>query len=325
MTSKERTKKRLCCWLAWVLAVSLSGCMVIGISSCGDLPGRFERTEQSSAPLETGLLVVAQTHNGSITVRDTQSQQCFVEARIKVRARTDELAQQIAQQIEIKLDQAPGKLTIRLEKPKQQSEKYHVTVDYDIKIPRENSLQLASHNGNIDVSHIAGDVKGTTHNGLINAKDISGNVELQSYNGHVSCQSIGGRAKLTTHNGRVKLAEADSSCHIRTYNGSVHCHAICGDADIETHNGSIKVVYDPHADPAPNVRLTTYNNNIDLTPPADLSATVELATYNGTINSDLPVVVQGPLARRTLNGTIGTGQGRLHLATHNGSVHLGRQ
>lgn len=49
---------------------------------------------------------------------------------------------------------------------------------------------------------------------------------------------------------------------------------------------------------------------------------LELKTHNGSIRTDLPVTVVGEVSKRKLKGTIGTGQGKLHLQTHNGSIKI---
>jgi DUF4097 and DUF4098 domain-containing protein YvlB len=71
-----------------------------------------------------------------------------------------------------------------------------------------------------------------------------------------------------------------------------------------------------------NVSLTTHNGGIDFTAPPSFSAAVEASTHNGSIKTDLPVTVVGEVSKKKLKGTIGTGQGKLHLVTYNGSIRI---
>ncbi len=92
--------------------------------------------------------------------------------------------------------------------------------------------------------------------------------------------------------------------------------------ELRTHNGGVKAAYAKNAPPVCNISIVTHNGGVDFTAPSNLSAEVEVATHNGSINTDLPITVIGKVTKRKLTGTIGTGQGKLHLETHNGSIKI---
>ncbi len=68
--------------------------------------------------------------------------------------------------------------------------------------------------------------------------------------------------------------------------------------------------------------MTTHNGSIDLTTPPDLSARIAASTHNGSIKSDLPITVSGEIGKTRVSGTIGTGEGKVELETHNGSIRI---
>ena len=105
-------------------------------------------------------------------------------------------------------------------------------------------------------------------------------------------------------------------------NGKIICRDISGDTQLKTHNGGINVYYSETAPPACEVSLITHNGSVEFASPPNFSAEVDASTHNGSINTELPITVKGKVSRRKLTGIIGTGQGKLHLETHNGSIRI---
>ncbi len=269
-----------------VLLVSLLCLLSVGIGSCINIGGaKYERTVQLSSPFSPGSNFTAQTHNGSITIAGADIADCNLTATIIGRAMTEEGAKKIAEQTTIKLIPSGDKLTARIDKPTFRFTQ-SVSVSLDVTIPDKADLGLATHNGSLVIKNITGRLNGTTHNGKITAEQVSGT------------------AKLYTHN------------------GSVICKEISGDTKLKTHNGSIKVYYSQAAPSVCDISLITHNGGVELTTPKNFSGEVEASTNNGSINTELPITVKGKVSKKKLTGTIGTGQGKLYLETHNGSIRI---
>ena len=263
--------------------VVIAGCC-FNIGSCA-MRAKYERTVQLSAPLSPGSSFAAQTHNGSITIAGADVTDCNLTATITARAVTEEDAQKLAERVKIKLETFGDKLTAKIDKPTFRFNQ-SVSVSLDVTVPNRTDLKLNTHNGSIRITDIAGRLNATTHNGKVTAEQISGTTELH------------------------------------THNGSVICREISGDTQLKTHNGSIKVYYSEDAPSVCNISLITYNGGIELATPSNFSGEVKASTHNGSINTELPITVKGKVSRRKLTGTIGTGQGKLHLSTHNGSIRV---
>jgi hypothetical protein len=236
-----------------------------------------------SAPLSPGSTFAAETHNGSITTNGADVVDCDLTATIIARAATEEEARELAEKIEITLEQSGNRLTARIKRPTHLVNK-SVSVSLDATVPNRTDLGLRTHNGAIKVADITGHVNATTHNGKVTTERISGAVVLETHN--------------------------------------VTCTELSGDAKLKTHNGSVNVYYSEAAPSANDISITTYNGGIAFTAPPGLSARIDASTHNGSINTDLPIMVSGKVSKRQLAGTIGSGQGRLHLETHNGSIRI---
>jgi DUF4097 and DUF4098 domain-containing protein YvlB len=161
-----------------------------------------------------------------------------------------------------------------------------VGVSLDVNVPNQTNLELLTHNGAVEIARITGRVNATTHNGKVTAENVSDAIVLQ------------------------------------THNGSVNCTEISGDAELKTHNGNVKALYAQTAPAVRAISIITHNGSIEFAAPPGFSAQVEATTHNGSVHTDLPITVVGKVSKNKLKGTIGTGQGKLHLETHNGSIGI---
>lgn len=261
----------------------LAGC-TINVGGCA-MNAKHQRTIPLSAPMSPGSTFVAETHNGSITTNGADVADCNLIATITARARTEEEAIELAEKVEVSLESVGDRLVVKIEKPTNLVNK-SVGVSLDATIPNRANLELVTHNGSVRITEITGRINAKTHNGKVTTTKVSGYV------------------KLVTHN------------------GSITCKDASGDMNLKTHNGSVKVYYCDSNEPIDEISIVTYNGSVELAAPPDLSAKVDARTNNGSINTDLPITVSGKVSKNRLSGTIGSGEGRLYLETHNGSIRL---
>jgi hypothetical protein len=280
MKNLRIVKISLGCFLS--VLVLLTGCCI----NLGCLmQARYERTVQLSAPLSPGSTFIAETHNGSITMTGGEVSECSLTATIVTRARTDEEAQELSDQVSLTLVPSGDRLTLKIDKPTHLVNK-SISVSLDVSVPSKTSLDLLTHNGAVRITDITGHVDATTHNGKTTADNVSGTTIL------------------------------------KTHNGEIRCREVSGDTKLETHNGGVDVVYSETASPVCDVSIVTHNGGIDFTSPPGFSAQVNASTHNGHVHTDLPITVTGNVSKSSLKGTIGTGEGTLKLETYNGSIKI---
>ena len=263
---------------------SLCLCLLSVVGGCGPTV-MYERVVQLSAPMQQSASLAARTHNGSISINGADVVECNLTATITARAATEDQARKLAERTKIRLEPVGKGLKASVKKPNLASNQ-SISVDFDITLPKHANLELTTHNGAVKIADITGAVTGSTHNGGITVSKVFGNLNLQ------------------------------------THNGSIKSRDISGDARLETHNCIIKAYYSKPDSSAGNVSIVTHNGGIDFVAPPDFSAAVDIKTHNGSIKTDLPIQVIGEVNKRKLTGTIGTGQAKLHLETHNGSISI---
>ncbi len=192
---------------------------------------------------------------------------------------------ELAEKVEISLEPSGDILAVKIRRPTHLINK-SVSVSLDVTVPNETNLELGIHNGSVRITDVAGMVNATTHNGKVTTERVSGSTVFV------------------------------------THNGSITCRETSGDAKLKTHNGSAKVFYSEAAPAVSDISIIIYNGSIEFVSPPDLSARIEASTHNGSIKTDLPITISGKVSKRKLTGTIGSGEGRLHLETHNGSIRI---
>ncbi len=260
------------------------------------------KIEKFSVPLESGSMLKMETRNGAITVNGTDAVNCKIKATIVAKARSEHRTEQLAKETEIKLESSEKKLTVKIEKPNLASGE-SVTVNFDIAVPIQTSVDLVSRNGAITVEKISGNIKVATRNGHVTCGQIDGDLTVRTRNGHVTCDQIDGNLTVATRNGRVT------------------CDQIDGDLTVTARNGRSRIAYSQKATPVCKVSIISRNGKIDFTPPPDFSASVEVRTRKGSIHSDLPIMATDKTGN-SLKGTIGSGEGKLYLQTRNGDITI---
>ena len=106
-------------WITLSLVFCLCLLLVAGgceISMGGWPQAKYERTVQKQVPLAAGSTVVTETSFGSVTVVGADVTDCNVTAKIFAQAPTEQEAQEIAEQVQIKLEQIGNTLEIMAER-----------------------------------------------------------------------------------------------------------------------------------------------------------------------------------------------------------------
>jgi len=327
------------------LAALLSSLLLAG-SSCiyisNDTTARYERQESLSAPLEAGSTFSARTHDGSINVEGVDTSECRVEATIAGHAGTMERAEELARQVEVKLERAGDRLEVVINRPPTTGNAY-TSVSLRVQVPGRTSLVLATDDGAVDIAGISGTISAETSDGAIDVKNTSGSARLKTSDGAIACVQVrADNLDVQTSDGGIKLNDVTAksatartsdgeisagniradSLTLRTSDGSIRCNGIAAER-IESHtgDGSIHIECAADAPKAPYVDVTTSDGQITFVAPPGVSAAIEAGTNDGSIHTQLPITVQGEV-KKSLHGTIGAGEGRIRLRTENGSITI---
>lgn len=290
----------LACLLTLTAFLSTS-CIVIGHHT---ERVRCERDVPLSAPLQPGSSFSASTDDGSITVKGLDTSECRVQAKVVTYARTQEAAEELAQQIKVRLEPAGNGLKVVIDRPPIIRDA-HFGVSLDADVPGKTNLALETSDGGVKITNVTGTIDAKTSDGGIEAEGLKGDVRLRTSDGGISVNEV--RA---------------NSLDLRTSDGSIRCrNIVAARMDCHTSDGAIEIEFAPDAPKAINVNATTSDGSITFTAPPGLSAVIEADTGNGSVHTQLPITVQGKIGK-SLRGTIGGGEGKIHLQTNDGSITI---
>lgn len=313
----------ICCF------ITFAGC-VINISGYSTPRSKYEKTVELSKPMPEGTLFSAGSNDGWITITGDDVTECSVTATIIARAESDEKAQKIAEESNVKLEKFGSRMTLKLEKPVLRNNE-SVDIRFTAIVPKTCDLEINTDDGDITIENINGDIEIKTDDGKVNISQIDGDIIAGSDDGSITIDNVNidnklqrnnGRIDIQTDDGRVILSRILGNIKVRSDDGSARAEGIVGDVDMQSDDGRITAIYCKDAGGVYNVSMVTNDGAIDFTAPANFSADVEVITDDGSVNTDLPIQVRGKLGKRGIKGVIGAGQGRLFIKTDDGSVRI---
>jgi hypothetical protein len=341
----EEMTRRSYTRIAWtaLLAAMVPVCTSCVIIHSGDWDGaRYEKEVELSAPLSAGSSFAAETRDGSIRVEGVEANDCKMVAKIVAHARTEERAQELAEQVQVRLEPAGAGLKVATEGPRTMGNMRY-SVSLEAKVPVQTSLTLGTDDGAVRITGVTGAVDARTSDGSIEVEALKGNVKLRTSDGRITGTRLeAGTLDLHANDGSIKVTDTSAkTCTARTSDGSITLTDVraesivantsdstirleriaAGRVECHTSDGSIHIEFAEYAPKAPNVTATTSDGGITFVAPPELSATIDASTDGGSIRTGLPITVEGKVGK-SLTGRIGDGEGRIRLRTHDASITI---
>jgi DUF4097 and DUF4098 domain-containing protein YvlB len=263
-----------------------------------------------------------QTHHGYINITGTDGNDCHIIANIRVQAESTEKANEIANRINIKLDNSQDKTAVIIDKPAQFQD-YGVYVSYDIQLPRRTTVEPGTTHGKIECLSLTGNVTAlTTHDPII-CSDIHGNLNLNTTHAAIKLTDITGDVNARTTHDTIEAERIIGNCELNTSHGKVVCKEMNSPKlRIHTSHDNVEVSFKPDVKPEIETDITTSHGNIAFHVPPSFGGKVSMSTTHGKVKTQIPLTVTGEISENNLTGTIGTGTGAITLQTSFDNIHL---
>jgi DUF4097 and DUF4098 domain-containing protein YvlB len=181
----------------------------------------------------------------------------------------------------------------------------YATLNLTVFVPRQTNLVARTGDGNIDARGVTGEIELATGDGRVEASNLNGNLNVRTGDGSMELMDVAGRLQAQTGDGWMKIRGRFEALEARTGDGSI---------EITVERGSKM---------AAAWRITTGDGSVQVSLPDDLSADLDVQTNDGTISTDLPVTISGRIGR-TLQGRLNQGGNTLTVRTGDGSITLKR-
>ena len=238
--------------------------------------------------------------NGRTAVSGEERDDIEVRVTKIARAESEEGARILLDEIRVTSTDVAGALELDVEIPRKWNRRG--SVNLEIFLPNDLSVELTGANGRLDVCGVKGAVSVQSSNGAASLRDIVGDVNVSTSNAKVFCSHICGHLVARSRNGRILL---------EGHSGSI---------DASTSNGSIRVSLDDVG--LDGVQLATSNGPIVLALPDPVDCDIDVRVDNGTIRNDRELCQCTRESNGRVIGRLGEGGALVKLRTSNGSIAL---
>jgi DUF4097 and DUF4098 domain-containing protein YvlB len=271
-------------------------------SLLGNLPWSDRLEAEEVLHFEKPNEGIVRLHDGNGSMSITGEDRGDIELRvIKIaRAECEEGAEELLDGMRIRPAFVGGALELEVEIPEKWNRRG--TVNLEMRVPRELSVELSATNGRIEVEGVRGCVRARSRNGSATIRDVVGDISVTTSNAKVSCLDTCGRLVARSRDGKIELQQ---------HRGSI---------DASTSNGLIRASVEEVGESG--VSLATSNGRIVLDLPEEVDADVDVRVDNGTIRNDLEQCHCTRSSQGRVLGRLGAGGALIKLRTSNGSVYL---
>jgi len=281
---------------------------------------------------------------GDVTVTGSEGDEVEVTARLNLWGSDEEDARR---QVDVQMTQEGNRINVRVVRPEWAYVGFASTrsprVDFEIRVPSETSLQLATSSGDLAVSGVTGTAKLETSFGNIEVEEVRGLVSAQSDSGDITLIGLseGGDLEAETNFGKLVLRDitADSlTAHSDSGDVQVEAVTLDGVLDLRTNFGDIEVrnateaeltlktdsgrIYFSGSLHAEGVHLVESGfGKVHLVLPADAAFDLDAETDFGSIKTDFAVTVT-EFEEKHIVGEVNRGGPPLQIHTDSGDITL---
>jgi DUF4097 and DUF4098 domain-containing protein YvlB len=265
--------------------------------------------------IPAGAHVMVTTALGSITAHVGDGNDLRVSVTETAEAANESAADELLKSLKVVIEQTREGYSVH--PVNQEMETGHVTVDFDLTLPKSVSLSADSQHGDISISGLAGAVSVTTQAGDIEVHDIGSDVTAQLVKGDARIDDIAGGVRITGRGNEIEMNDVAGDAtlqgeffgpvRIRNVSKTTHYTSQAGDLTLshltgrlELDSGAIDV-----SDVGGFAKLVTHDKDIEV---ENVAGRLDIAGTHG----DIKVTYAQP-PREDINIANGTGEVDLTL------------
>ena len=191
--------------VAGLAAMLLAGCYI----HTDMFKAKFSRSEDLTAPLANITVLDVATNVGTIRLEAAQVTEVHIAAEVKVRAPTEERAQELAEQVRIVVEPTGQTLTIKAVKPADFG-RNQLSVDFTVTAPVALALTCTTNVGDIQITGFTQRVKASTDVGAIKCTGLRDAIDLHANVGDLRATYVPDapaalNATMTTNVGSIEF------------------------------------------------------------------------------------------------------------------------
>lgn len=204
----------------------------------------LKRIETTTAPLAPGSVLDITNEDGNITVQGSDTDQCSITSTFTIKAPTTEQARDLSEKISLQTTPGDKKLTVKTVGPRRTPSYHMYYVNMLISVPRNTTVTMRKEDGDIQITHLEGQIQVGSEDGNITCENVSGDARVTSEDGDITFKNISGNARITSEDGNVNIKESHlTQLNIKKEDGNIHCDEISGNCDITIEDGNVTIGY----------------------------------------------------------------------------------
>jgi DUF4097 and DUF4098 domain-containing protein YvlB len=294
--------------------------------------GHFDRTLSVSG----GVDLDVQTGSGDISVRPGESGKVVVRGVIHVSGWHGGDAAEVKSIEDNPPIQQEGN-SIRIGRVEDRDWLRHISISYEIQVPKETKVRSKTGSGEDHVEGVAGPVEALSGSGSVRVHEIGSEVHAGTGSGEIDAANIQGRTQLSSGSGTIRATGIAGAFSASTGSGSVRFEQTApGDVEISTGSGDLELEHvkggvratsgsgSIRADGEPSGPWRIHTSSGDLKVKMPASAAFDLAAHlgSGSIQSALEIIVEGALNSHELRGKVRGGGPLVELSTSSGTIAI---
>jgi len=265
--------------------------------------------------IPAGAHIMVTTAMGSIVAHVGDGSDLRVSVTETAEAANESAAEELLKSLKVVIEQTRDGYSVH--PVNQEMGAGHVTVDFDLTLPKSVSLAADSHHGDVSVSGLAGAVTATTQTGDIEVHDIVSDVTAQLVKGNARFDDITGSVRITGRGNEIEVNDVTGDAtlqgeffgpvRIRNVTKTTHYTSQAGDLTLahltgrlELDSGQIDI-----SDVGGFAKLVTHDKDIGV---ENVAGRLDIAGTHG----DIKVTCAQP-PREDINIANGTGEVDLTL------------
>lgn len=268
-------------------ATALAG----GVMAAGGWGDGVEEKHTETLPHVDGAAVRVRTEDGSVSIKRDENAD---EVRVVVlrRASSDDALSKIDYSVQRAAD---GALEISATVAPT-SWRQWASCSFEIHVPSANGVDVATEDGSIALSGLAGPATLITEDGSVAVRGHDGTVSVHTGDGSISVTETTGEVVAITGDGSVAVSEAGGAVRIETGDGSIAVKHAKGEVIAVTGDGAVAV-----SEPDGPVRIETGDGSISVKGAAH---SVHAEAGDGSIAIEFDEGAPGPVFAQTDDGSI---------------------
>jgi DUF4097 and DUF4098 domain-containing protein YvlB len=200
-------------------------------------------------------------------------------------------------------------------------------IQYNLTVPVGTRVLMHSTSGDLRSQGTHGEIEARSISGDVEIEDAVRSATLESVSGNVKARGIDGDARARSVSGDVDLDRVRGDITLSSISGHGYITGARARAvRLETVSGDLS--YSGTFDAAGTYDFRAHSGDIRLELPPDVGAIVSMDTFSGDVRTDFPLTIQpgdregpGP-NRHHIDTTIGKGGAHITVSTFSGDIQL---